>query len=112
MAKERTLAETLDQQNRLARPTAKLLTERVVVLVSSVYNGAGHKALPLAKEGDVIDVAGGAYAESLVRDGLVTRYVEPSEPETQEAAVEPDVDVEAVVDTPKPRRKRTKEAAD
>jgi hypothetical protein len=75
MAKSRALAQLLEEQNKLAQ--AKALggvTVRVVVLMAGVYNGARHKALPPAAENDVIEVAGGPYAESLIRDGFVRLY--------------------------------------
>ena len=48
------------------------LTVPVRVLVPGVYNGLGHKKLPYASAGDLVEVAGGGYAESLVADGYVT----------------------------------------
>ncbi len=54
----------------------------VKVLVAGVYNGPRHKALPPAKVGDIITVAAGAYADSLIEDGFVAEPgVEPAEEE-------------------------------
>lgn len=44
---------------------------QVQVLRAGVFNGPGHKALPWANEGAVIEVADGPYAVSLIADGLV-----------------------------------------
>lgn len=74
MAKQNTLSGLLEEQNRLAKPAPRYATVKVIVLVPNVYNGAGHKALPYAEVDSVIEVAGGAYAESLIEDGLVRRY--------------------------------------
>lgn len=46
-------------------------TVTVRVLKPGVFNGKGHKALPQAKEGQIIQVAAGGYAESLASDGWV-----------------------------------------
>ena len=43
---------------------------RVRVLVAGRYNSPEHRAVR-ARPGDVIDVAGGWYAQGLMRDGLV-----------------------------------------
>jgi predicted flap endonuclease-1-like 5' DNA nuclease len=48
------------------------LTVPVRVVVPGYYNGLGHRRLPFAEKGDVIEVAGGGYAESLVADGYAT----------------------------------------
>lgn len=50
---------------------------RVRVLVDGVYNGPGHRSLGVCRAGDVIEVQGGAYADSLIADGFVEPYVEP-----------------------------------
>lgn len=52
----------------------------VRVLVGGVYNGRGHRALPTADVGDLIEVAGGGYGESLIVDGYVTDELAPPEP--------------------------------
>lgn len=44
---------------------------QVQVLRAGVFNGPGHKSLPWANEGAVIEVADGPYAVSLIADGLV-----------------------------------------
>lgn len=44
---------------------------RVCVVVAGIYNGPGHRALPWAETGAVIEVADGRYAELLIREGLV-----------------------------------------
>ncbi len=44
-----------------------------------VFNGPGHRALPAAGEGDVIEVQGGPYGLSLLEAGLVVR-ADPSTP--------------------------------
>lgn len=43
---------------------------KVVVLVDGTYNNPRHRA-GRAKAGDIIEVAGGGYGTSLVRDGFV-----------------------------------------
>ena len=43
----------------------------VQVLVAGVYNGPGHRSLPWAEAGTVIEVATGPYGDALVREGLV-----------------------------------------
>lgn len=48
------------------------LTILVRVLREGVFNGRDHKALPHALVGDVIEVAGGGYGDSLIADGWVT----------------------------------------
>ena len=48
------------------------LTMTVRVITPGVYNGRDHRKLPLAEEGEVIQVAGGGYGESLIADGYVT----------------------------------------
>lgn len=47
---------------------------KVQVLVDGVYNNLHHRAQH-AKAGDLIDVAGGGYGLSLVRDGFVQPVV-------------------------------------
>lgn len=44
---------------------------RVRVLVAGVYNGPGHRSLPWAEAGAVIDVATGPYGDALIQQGLV-----------------------------------------
>ena len=86
----RSLAETIAKHNQLAatasnepqRPSAK-----VRVLVESRYNGPDLKARN-AKVGDVIDVAGGRYAQDLIASGLVEMFVE--EPEDSHSATDLD----------------------
>lgn len=53
------------------------LTTLVQVLVPGVYNGRGHRALPRAERGDLIQVAAGGYGQSLIADGYVTDNLEP-----------------------------------
>lgn len=60
------------------------LTKHVRVLVSGHYNGRGHQRLPRAERGDVIEVAAGGYAESLIADGYVTDNLEPLPEENEE----------------------------
>lgn len=43
----------------------------VVALVGGIYNGPGHRALPMAEPGDTIRVAEGEYLDSLLDDDLV-----------------------------------------
>ena len=47
---------------------------KVVVMVAGVYNGPGHRSLPWAEAGAVIEVAGGPYGDALVREGLVALH--------------------------------------
>lgn len=49
---------------------------RVRVLEAGIYNGPGHRALPAANVGDVIEVASGPYAELLLAQGAVTQELE------------------------------------
>lgn len=53
---------------------------------AGVYNGPGHRSLPAAAEGDVIEVAGGAYGQSLIADGLVAAIGTEETPVEAEAA--------------------------
>lgn len=59
---------------------------RVKVLRAGVFNGPGrpgetrHRALPWANEGEVVEVADGPYAESLLADGWVAAVVVASGP--------------------------------
>jgi len=50
---------------------------RVRVLEAGIYNGPGHRALPAANVGDVIEVADGAYADLLLAQGAVTQELSP-----------------------------------
>lgn len=63
--------------------TARRIWMLVRVLVAGVYNGPDHKAQQ-AKVGELIEVAGGAYAASLVADGFVALPT-PGPSETQVA---------------------------
>lgn len=56
---------------------------KVCVLRDGRYNGPGHRAIT-ARAGDVIEVAGGWYAEALIHDGFVAPY----EPEPEATATE------------------------
>lgn len=58
---------------------------RVTVIAAGRYNGTDHKAMD-AETGDVIEVAGGGYGQSLIDDGMVELFQEPGPSETQEAA--------------------------
>jgi hypothetical protein len=82
-----TLAASVVAENRRGR--------EVVVQVAGVYNGASHRHLPHANVGDVIRVAGGEYAQSLIADGYVADpvVVEPvivAEQPVLPIAVEPE----------------------
>jgi hypothetical protein len=66
---------------------------QVRVLVAGIYNGPGHRALPWAEVGAVIEVADAEYADRLVAAGLVSResgdaplVIAPGPAETQVAA--------------------------
>lgn len=68
----------------------------VRVLVGGVYNGRGHRALPTSDVGDLIEVAGGGYGESLMADGYVTDELAP--PETAPVAPAlPSIDTHEVI---------------
>lgn len=62
------------------------LTTLVQVLVPGVYNGRGHRALPRAERGDLIQVAAGGYGQSLIADGYVTDNLEPLAEENDDTA--------------------------
>ena len=56
----------------------------VVVLKDGVYNGPRHKTLGPCKKGETIEVAAGAYGDSLIEDGFVAPLGTESEPEQVE----------------------------
>lgn len=56
----------------------------VVVLKDGVYNGPRHKAIGPCKRGETIEVAAGAYGDSLIADGFVAPPGTESEPEQVE----------------------------
>ena len=58
----------------------------VRVLKEGVYANPRHKALPPAAPGDLIEVAAGPYADSLIADGFV---VLPGAAPVEEPAEEP-----------------------
>jgi predicted flap endonuclease-1-like 5' DNA nuclease len=68
------------------------LTMTVRVIVPGRYNGRDHRRLAHAEAGDVIQVAGGGYGESLVADGYVTDDL------TQGVVTEEEEEVQAVAD--------------
>lgn len=54
----------------------------VQVLRDGVYNGPRHKSLGPCRKGALIEVAAGAYADSLINDGFVALPgTEPAEEE-------------------------------
>jgi len=69
--------------------------ELVRVIVPGVYNGRGHRALPHAEAGDLIEVAGGGYAASLMADGYVTDELTPAAPPTPDEL--PSIDTHDVI---------------
>jgi hypothetical protein len=56
----------------------------VVVLKDGVYNGPRHKTLGPCKKGETIEVAAGAYGDSLIADGFVAPPGTESESEQVE----------------------------
>lgn len=56
----------------------------VVVLKDGVYNGPRHKTLGPCKRGETIEVAAGAYGDSLIADGFVAPPGTESESEQVE----------------------------
>jgi len=79
---------------------------RVRVLVDGVYNGPGHRSLGVCRVGDVIEVQGGTYADSLIADGFVEPYVEPAAIAVKVPAEEASVEDETQTKEGKPKRKR------
>lgn len=71
---------------------------KVVVLVDGTYNNPRHRA-GRAKAGDIIEVAGGGYGTSLVRDGFVALAnvlsVEPADAATADPTDTPAADTPA-----------------
>ena len=71
---------------------------KVVVLVDGTYNNPRHRA-GRAKAGDIIEVAGGSYGTSLVRDGFVALAnvlsVEPADAATADPTDTPAADAPA-----------------
>lgn len=68
---------------------------RVRVLQPNVYANNEFRSLPMAEVGDIIDVAGDWYVESLVKGGFVELFVE-------EAPAEAPMAAEAVQEAPVP----------
>lgn len=89
------------------------LTKVVRVIRPGVFNGPDNKRLPRADAGDVIEVAAGGYAESLIADGWVTDELSENIPEPELAERSPansETEDHAPVTAKKPRR--TKQAKD
>jgi hypothetical protein len=102
------LAKAIDAMNEQARkapPRPAPSTETVRVLVAGVYNGARHKSLGWRKAGEVIEVAGGAYAADLVAAGLVERYEPPAAVDSTAKTVNTETPAPAPAPTRRPRRR-------
>lgn len=80
---------------------------KVLVLKAGRYNGPGHKTVGYCEVGDLICVAPGAYAESLISHGFVSLYDEALEDSVDvdvaaQTVTVPDPVVETPADEPSP----------
>lgn len=50
--------------------------ERVIILERCVLNNPNHRSLGWLEVGDIVEIAGGAYAESVIESGLAALVTE------------------------------------
>lgn len=50
------------------------LGRQVMIVVAGIYNGPNHKSLGWIEAGDLVTVAVGPYADSLIQDGLAVPF--------------------------------------
>jgi len=83
----------VEGMNALAKPKQKEASGVMVrALVKAVLNGPNHKTIGWVQPGEIVVVAGGWYANGLIKKGFVTYDIEvpaipePNEPEATAAA--------------------------
>lgn len=75
-------------------------SEQVIVLTASLFNGPDHKSIGWCEVGDIIEIAGGFYVESLINDGFVAYLDEVIPEETIEDLEDLDAKIAAVEGIP------------
>lgn len=91
-------AELVENQQRI---TSAAEGREVMVLAAGVYNGPNNKSLGWCEASAVIRVAVGAYADSLIRDGLVAAYDSNAPVADDDLDLQPEP-ANAALETPEP----------